>query len=118
MMIKLMTLLNTRLTIVLTGRPVLAPPTGLVTSLSQPARGTHTGPVHRGAVGEVLAGADSVAALAEGVDRTGTVTVLSRVAGLADTLTCPGVAPRVEENYNKLTTLVCKVVIICKGRKG
>ena len=102
-MIKLMTLLNTRLTIVLTGRPVLAPPTGLVTSLSQPAGGTHTGPVHRGAVGEVLAGADSVAALAEGVDRTGTVTVVTGVPRLADTLPRPGMAPGAGE-MGQLTT--------------
>lgn len=102
-MIKLMTLLNTRLTIVLTGRAVLAPPTRLVTSLSQPAGGTHTGPVHGGAVGEVLAGADPVAALSEGVDRTGAVTVVTGVARLADTLPRPGMAPGAGE-MGQLTT--------------
>ena len=85
---KLMTLLNTFLTIVLTGRPILAPPTRLLTSGSQPAGRTNTGAVPGLAVGEVLAGADAVAAAAVGVDWTGSVAVISGVNGLADTLTC------------------------------
>ena len=91
-----MTLLNTFLTIVLTGRPILAPPTRLLTSRSQPAGRANTGPVTGLAVCEVLTGANLVTATPVRVDRAGTVAVLSRVAGLADTLTSPRVTPGVE----------------------
>lgn len=90
---KLLPSLNTFLTVVLTARPVLAPPTRLLTSPAQPAGGAEAGPVLGGAVGEVLTRADAVTAGAEGVDRTGAVTVVTRVAGLADTFSCPGVTP-------------------------
>ena len=46
-------------------------------------------------MGEVLTGADLVTPTAVGVDGTGPVAVLSGVAGLADTLTGPGVTPAV-----------------------
>ena len=48
-------------------------------------------------MGEVLTGADLVAATAVRVDGAGTVTVISREAGLADTLASPRVTP---EYYN------------------
>ena len=93
---KLMTLLNTFLTIVLTGRPILAPPTRLLTSRSQPAGRANTGPVTGLALGEVLTGTDAVAATAVGVDGAGTVAVISGVARLADTLPSPRVTPLVQ----------------------
>ena len=92
-MMKLMTLLNTNLTVVLTGRPILAPPTRLLTSWSQPAGRTKTRPVTGLAVGKVLTGAHVVAATAVRVNGAGTVAVISGVAGLADTLTSPRVTP-------------------------
>ena len=47
-------------------------------------------------MGEVLAGADAVAAAPVGVDGAGTVAVISGVARLADTLPSPRVTPLVQ----------------------